>query len=125
MIGGKMKLSESIQECALREAKEETGLDVSFKEVKAVIHERVRDEGVFKHSFVIFFTHLEPQSESLTSTEEGQLDWFDIKDIENIKIIPSDKWMVEEFLLNNKKGTHSIIMDEKDEQLISLHTEEH
>jgi len=125
MIGGKMKLSESIQDCAVREAKEETGLDTEFKSVKGVVHERVREDDTIKHGFVFFFTHLEPKQGSLTPTEEGQLDWFNINQLDNTQIIPSDKWMIETFLLNNKKGTHSVVMDEKDEKLISLHTEEH
>jgi len=125
MIGGKMKISESIQECAIREAKEETGLDTKFKSVKGVVHERVREDGTIKHGFVFFFTHVEPKTQALTATEEGQLDWFDIRNLENTQIIPSDKWMIETFLLNNKKGTHSVIMEEKDEKLVALYTEEH
>ena len=125
LTGGKMKLSESIEEGALREAKEETGLDLEFKGVKGVVHERVKEDNVYKHGFVFFFTHIEAKNTDLTHTEEGQLEWFDLNNLENRQLIPSDKWMIENFLINKKSGTHSVIMDEKDEKLISLHTEEH
>ena len=73
----------------------------------------------------MFFTHLEPKTNDLQISDEGQVEWFDMHSLENIKIVPSDKWMIETFLIKNKKGNHSVIMDEKDEELLSIHTEEH
>jgi len=125
LTGGKMKFSESIKEGAIREAEEETGLDLEFKGIKGVVHERVKEDNIYKHGFVFFFTHLEAKNTNLTHTEEGQLDWFDLDNLENPQIIPSDKWMIKNFLINKKSGTHSVIMDEKDEKLISIHIEEH
>ncbi|OYT32418.1 hypothetical protein B6U93_01960, partial [Candidatus Woesearchaeota archaeon ex4484_78] len=63
MIGGKLRMNESIKDCALRETKEETGLDCEFNGVKGVLHERVKDNGDVKHAFVIFLCELESKSE--------------------------------------------------------------
>lgn len=117
MIGGKLKMHESIAETAVREAKEETGLDCDFNSINAVIHERVREEGVFKHAFVLFLTKVIPKSDKLRESEEGCVEWFDINNLNEAVIIPSDILMIKKYL-KNKSDLKQVIINEKDERLL-------
>lgn len=117
MIGGKVKMHESIAETAVREAKEETGLDCEFESINAVIHERVREEGIFKHAFVLFLTKLIPKSDKLKESEEGKIEWFDLNNLNESIIIPSDILMIKKYL-KNKSDLKQVIINEKDEKLL-------
>ena len=118
MIGGKLRLSESIRETALREAKEETNLDCDFEKIAAVLHERVNDSDVIKHAFVIFLCRLTTDQTELKSTEEGELKWFDLSDLPE-KIIPSDTVMIKE-LLDEDFCCKDVIIEDKDGHLVSM-----
>jgi len=117
MIGGKLKMHESIAETAVREAKEETGLDCEFHSINAVIHERVKENDLFKHAFVLFLTKVVPKSEKLKESEEGKIDWFDLKNLNEDVIIPSDVLMIKNYL-KNKSDLKQVIINEKDEKLL-------
>lgn len=117
--GGKLKLDESISECALREVKEETGLDCNFSHLASVIHERVQENEIYKHAFVLFLTVVKPTSTKLKESDEGKLDWFLLKDLQPSRIIPSDYHMIQ----NHLDGTAEIkcvIMEEKEEKLVKF-----
>ncbi len=107
MIGGKLRLNESIEECALREAKEETGLDCSFEGIRGVLHERVKEKDLVKHAFVLFLCELSTKKTDLNHGEEGELDWFDLNNLP-AKIIPSDTLMIKELL--DKRFTYKEVM---------------
>lgn len=110
MIGGKLKLDESVKDTALREAKEETGLECSFDKVSAVLHERVKQESDTVHAFIIFLCLLKSEDEKLRYTEEGKAEWFKIDDLPEY-IIPSDKFMIQELLENDMCFKDIEIMD--------------
>lgn len=118
MIGGKLRLSESIRETALREAKEETNLDCDFEKITAVLHERVKDSDVIKHAFVIFLCKLTTEQTELKPTEEGELKWFDLSHLPE-KIIPSDRVMIEE-LLEKDFSCKDVIIEDRNGHLASM-----
>jgi len=122
LIGGKVKLDESIKHTALREAEEETGLKCRFEKVSAVLHERVNDNGTIKHAFVIFLCKLTTNDTKTIETEEGKLDWFSVKNLP-FKIIPSDKYMVEQ-LLNKSGAIKEVLIDEKQNSLENMRIED-
>lgn len=113
--GGKLKLSESVRDAALREVKEETGLDCRFDKVSSVLHERVKDEGMMKHAFVIFLCKLATEQTELKVSDEGGLEWFELSDLPK-EMIPSDRLMVEE-LLDGDFSCKTVILEDKDGKL--------
>lgn len=118
LIGGKLKLEESIKESALRESKEETGLNCKFEKVAAVLHERVRDSGIIKHAFTIFFCKLSTKETKTRKPDEGELEWFDIDDLPE-KIIPSDKIMIQD-LLEGDFCSKDVLIDDKEGELVDM-----
>jgi len=119
MVGGKMVIGESIQETAVREAKEETGLDVEFDSIKTVLQEHVKENNQIKHSFLLFLVKLKALNEETQNTEEGEVKWFDLNNLKSEKIIPSDSWMIEKFF-NKSIDIPAMVMEEKDGEIISF-----
>lgn len=118
MIGGKIKIEESIKETALREAKEETGLNCSFDKVVSVLHERVKESEIIKHALVIFLCRLTTNDIELNHTDEGRLKWFDLNKLPK-NIIPSDKLMINK-LLNKDFCLKEVVMEDKSGELIRI-----
>ncbi len=118
--GGKLQLQESIPDCALREAEEETGLKCQFSHIASVIHERVKENEEYKHAFVLFLTVLKPESNKLKESEEGKLEWFPLNNLQPERIIPSDYNMIKEHIEQMTK-VPTVIMEENSEgQLTSF-----
>ncbi len=120
MPGGKLQLQESIPDCALREAEEETGLKCSFSHTAAVIHERVKENDAYKHAFVLFLTVLKPISTKLKESEEGKLEWFPLDNLQPERIIPSDYNMIKEHIKEISKVSNVIMEENSEGQLISF-----
>ncbi|VVB81581.1 ADP-ribose pyrophosphatase [uncultured archaeon] len=120
MPGGKLQLQESIPDCALREAEEETGLKCNFSHIASVIHERVKENEEYKHAFLLFLTVLKPEAIKLKESEEGKLEWFPLNNLQADRIIPSDYNMIKEHIEQMTKVS-TVIMEENSEgQLISF-----
>ena len=122
LIGGKPKLQESIPEAALREAKEETGLECEFDKINAIVHERVNEEGTMKHAFLLMLTTVKPKSDKLWESEEGKVAWFDPEKLDKSTIIPSDYWMIENHLKKQSSIPH-VILEQKGEDVIGFRVE--
>jgi len=118
-VGGKIRMGESIEQTALREAREETSLDLEFDSVKAVIHEHARENQKPKHSFLLILVQLNAKNKDFRITEEGELKWFDLNDLPRENAIHSDIWMAKNYL-NKKINIPEISMDEIDGQLCNL-----
>ncbi|MBU0665909.1 MAG: NUDIX domain-containing protein [Nanoarchaeota archaeon] len=113
MIGGKMKLEESFEEASLRLVKEKTHLEGKFKSINTVFHEKVKEEKTVKHSFILFFTKVKVEEENFKETKAGKLQWFNIEEIEEDKVIPSDMWLIKNKLNSKINVISAEIRDEK------------
>lgn len=122
LIGGKVMMSESIKECALREVREETGLDCKFEKLVCVLNERVIEDEEVKHAFNIFFCKLIAENNEVNCSEEGELKWFSLKKLPK-DIIPSDKLMIRE-LMEKDFCFKEIVIEEKDAELIKMRVED-
>ena len=119
VIGGKLKLEESIEETAVRESKEETNLLCKFEKINAVLHERVRENNNVKHAFVLFFTTVIAENEDSRCSEEGNVQWFELSKLDNEKIIPSDMWMLKN-CLKSKSDLKQVLIEEENQELKNL-----
>ena len=124
-IGGKIKLEDTIEEAAVREVKEETGLKCRFTQLNSVLHERVKENNEFKHAFVLFLCTLTPETDNESSydTEEGLVDWFDISTLDKDTCIPSDYYMIRN-MLKNKTTITEVIQEDKDGKLVNMDIKE-
>lgn len=118
-VGGKMKMGESIKETALREAQEETSLDLEFDSVKNIFHEHTHENQKPKHSFLLILVQLNAKNKEFKITEEGELKWFDLNNLPTENIIHSDIWMLKNHLKNNLK-IPQVSIEEKDGHLVSF-----
>jgi len=101
LVGGKMEFGETIAEAAKRETQEETGLAVAFDRVKGIVNETlVNGDSVHAH-FVLFVCRLRAATRSFVTSDEGELRWFTVDEIESERdlIIPTDLRMVKTMLL--------------------------
>ncbi len=117
LTGGKIDFGEHPEETALREAKEETGLDIEFVKVRGVLSEVINENGGKADHFVLFICELKPKSTEFVESAEGELKWFDISEIENIKIIPSEVAIIKEIASqDNYVDIHKSHIMKKDEE---------
>ena len=83
------------------------------------MHERVEGEEIIKHSFILFFTKVLTDKLEFRESEHGELKWFDLKEIENQKVIPSDLWLIKN-KIDSEIDVKSAYMDENKGELNSF-----
>ena len=76
--GGMVEYGETIEHAVVREAKEETGLNVRIKDILGVYSEKSRDPRF--HAITIAFI-TEPISGKLKNSFEGKVGWYNISKI--------------------------------------------
>ena len=107
--GGRIRISETIEEATIRNIKKKTFLDVDFISNNAVVHERYNDRETTKSAFVLFFVLVEPKT---TIKEKPDLKWFSKEEIRTLKMIPSDQWLVLNKLNSNVEVIQESIIEE-------------
>ena len=116
---GKVEFGEHPEETAIREVKEETNLDCEFEEFKGIASEIIHkgNEKVF-HA-LIYICKLKPLHTNAIEQREGELKWCCFDELDSLKMIPSDREMIKQFIL--KEGNiklHKIKMTEENENYI-------
>jgi mutator protein MutT len=109
--GGKIDFGETIEEAALREFQEETGIQASFTSHLATIPEHIIEKGrVIKH-LIIHLCELEHIKQ--THAKEFHPEWIGLEELDFRKeeITPSDYLMIKEILLPRKTGTYYSLME--------------
>ena len=84
-VGGHFEEKESPYDCAIREAKEETGLDIipKYRAIVTFVSDKYETEQMHLFTATEFLG-------SLTQTDEGDLHWIDKKEIYNLPMWEGD-----------------------------------
>ena len=115
MPGGKIEFGEHPEQTALREIKEETNLDCEFQGFRGIASEIIHNKEDKVAHFMIYVCKLKPLHTNIQVKKEGDLQWFNVDELEKTKIIPSDLSMIKEFLLKDSKvDLHKIKMTEEE-----------
>lgn len=101
--GGKMELRESIQESAVREYKEETGIDLKNPRLRGIFTIVIENESQVINEWMLFTFQSEDYSgKRLASSPEGELDWIPVHKVAELPMAPGDYYIFEHML--NKEG---------------------
>jgi ADP-ribose pyrophosphatase YjhB (NUDIX family) len=100
--GGVMEIGESIAECARREVREETGLDVQLQGIVGIYsdphHVFAYDDGEVRQEFSICF-HARPTAGTLTVSDEShELRYFTGPEIEGLPMVESIRLRIKDHL---------------------------
>jgi 8-oxo-dGTP pyrophosphatase MutT (NUDIX family) len=100
--GGGMELGESITDCAVREVKEETGLDVTVTGLSGVYtnprHVIEYSDGEVRQQFSLCFTTTLTGGALRTDEESSDVRWVAPPDIEELPMHPSMRLRIEHYL---------------------------
>lgn len=104
--GGKIEFGEHPEETAIREIKEEAGIDAEVVGMRGVLSEVVRDKDSrdkVEH-FLLFVCEMKAISKDLVESEEGRLKWFSMKEIEKEPlVVPSDVSILKDMIFSGDK----------------------
>ena len=123
--GGKLEFGEHVDECAVREIEEETGIKTECEALKGVVSEIVHEDDKEMH-FMMFVCRLQHKgSIELKESNEGELRWFDIDKIKEHKniIVSSDIEMIHKIILPENPETNKAksVMRKKGDTYILEH----
>ena len=94
--GGKIEQGEHISEAAIREVKEEAGIETNFKEYSGIVSE------IFgQKQFMLHVNELKTIEKSISSGSEGEVKWIELDSLEGFDVVPSDLKIIEEVVLGN------------------------
>lgn len=117
LVGGKWDFGETLADAAVREVREETGLESDFDGLLGVVNERVRIDQSGKKGaahFLIFVCQLRAVFGEAQEQEEGVVAWFTAPQIDELKdagaIIPSDYAMLNSFVAGESLPVYEIEM---------------
>jgi ADP-ribose pyrophosphatase YjhB (NUDIX family) len=100
--GGRMELGESVAGCAVREVKEETGLDVEVTGIVGIYsdpkHVFAYDDGEVRQEFSICLAATVTGGEIAVSEESHQVSYFEPGQIADLPMINSIRLRVTDFL---------------------------
>lgn len=88
-IGGKVELGESIEECAIREVKEESGVTIHTLELKGIT--LIRGQGTGEADWINFVFTSSDFAGDPVNGDEGHFEWVPINEIDKNNLYPGDK----------------------------------
>ncbi|MFF1730082.1 NUDIX hydrolase [Streptomyces sp. NPDC058247] len=105
--GGGVEIGESVADAAVRETKEETGIDVEVTRVVGLYtdpgHVMAYDDGEVRQQFSICFTARILGGEPRTSSESKEVVFVDPEQLDELNIHPSMRMRIEHGLSNQSE----------------------
>jgi ADP-ribose pyrophosphatase YjhB (NUDIX family) len=105
--GGMMKPGETIEETAVREVKEETGIDVEVMSLIGIYsnpqHVVEYSDGEVRQQFSVCFVCRRIGGEQATSDETSEVGYFSPDELEEMEIHPSIRLRIQHFLERRSK----------------------
>lgn len=102
-LGGKFEQGETPEECAIRELKEETGLDIYNPQLKGMITFPMFDT---KEDWYVFLFVVKEFKGELIDSPEGHLEWIDDEKLFQLNLWDGDKifipWLIQEKFFSAK-----------------------
>jgi len=111
--GGKIEKHEHVSEAAVREILEESGIESEFRNHLGFVSEHlIENKNILQH-FLLHICELEPKNMDIKNNIEGQLEWFNLNELENMKekIIPSDYLIINNIIMNKEKIYYNCIIE--------------
>jgi len=88
-IGGHVELGEGIEEAAIREVKEESGILVHSVDLKGVIY--IRSQNTGDYDVIMFIFTSSDFTGNPVAGREGSFEWVDKDELEKINLYEGDK----------------------------------
>lgn len=113
--GGKVEATEHIQNSAIREIYEESGIESEFKSHLGVVSEHIVEDNDIQH-IILHVCELKPISSEIKQGNEGELRWFDLDsfDLYKEEIIPSDLMMIENMIKKKESFYYNSVLEKVD-----------
>jgi ADP-ribose pyrophosphatase YjhB (NUDIX family) len=100
--GGVMELGESLSDCAVREVKEETGLDVKVTGIVGTYsdpkHVFAYDDGEVRQEFSICFVAHVTGGQIASSDESHEVEWFEPSQVDELDMVDSIRLRLRDYL---------------------------
>lgn len=111
--GGKIERDEHTSDAAVREIREESGIESRFVSHLGCVSEHLVENGKVVNHFLLNLCELEPKTTEIKSGGEGELKWFDLGNLPKEEIIPSDLLMIEKMVKKRECNSYYNCVIEK------------
>ena len=114
--GGHVEKGESFTESAVREVKEETGLDIKNPKLCGTVHWCHKDTD--ERYIVLLYKATEFSGELVDKTDEGEVFWINKEDVEKYQLSPNFDTYLKVFLSDDNEAFGLYNKDGDDEMII-------
>ena len=116
--GGHIEKGESFTESAIREAKEETGLDIRNPKICGTVHWCNKDTD--SRYIVILFRTTEFSGNLIGETEEGKVFWTKKSELNSFNLSPNFSEYLKVFLDDNKNEAFGLYRENEDDDEMKI-----
>ena len=116
--GGHIEKGESFTESAIREAKEETGLNIRNPKICGTVHWCNKDTD--NRYIVILFRTTEFSGDLIGETEEGKVFWTKKSELNSFNLSPNFSEYLKVFLDDNKNEAFGLYRENEDDDEMKI-----
>jgi 8-oxo-dGTP diphosphatase len=113
--GGKIEMHEHVAEAAVREIKEELGLDSEFKSFLGLVSEHLVEKGEVESHFLLHLCELEPLSKEIKSSSAGEARWIPLDKVQEMRdeVVPSDLLMIQRMIMESEGTYYECVIEKR------------